>query len=135
MLSSKVLFALDARVDLSPEARSLVQKYKLGPLVVYDSTARIKHTEMAGSHFLDSASAPGVGRQMSGLARGLVSAAMAAMTLRITVDSLASGHHIECKDLNELMGAEQAIVEACENIKGYLDTAETFDGRELVIGF
>ncbi len=135
VLSSKVVFALDARTDLSSHAQSLVQKYKLGPLVVYDSAARTKHTEMAGAHFLDSNNAPGVGRQLSGLARGLASAAIAAMSLRITVDSLASGHHIECKDLNELVGAEQAIVEACENIKGYLDVAETFDGREQVIGF
>lgn len=135
LISSKVVFALDARADLSPHARALAQKYRLGSLVVYDSQARTKYNEVAGSHFLASSGAPSVGRSLSGLARGLASAAVAAMTLRITVDSLMAGHHIECKDLNELIGAEEAIVEACENIKGYLEVAETFDGREQVIGF
>ena len=135
LISSKVVFSLDARADLSPHARGLAQKYRLGSLVVYDSQARTKYNEMAGSHLLASNAAPSVGRQLSGLARGIASAAVAAMTLRITVDSLMTGHHIECKDLNELIGAEEAIVEACENIKGYLEVAETFDGREQVIGF
>jgi len=135
LISSKVVFALDARADLSAHARALAQKYRLGSLVVYDSQARTKYNEMSGSHLLASNAAPSVGRQLSGLARGIASAAVAAMTLRITVDSLMAGHHIECKDLNELIGAEEAIVEACENIKGYLEVAETFDGREQVIGF
>ncbi|HEY7218337.1 MAG TPA: hypothetical protein VH985_08080 [Candidatus Binatia bacterium] len=135
LISSKVLFAVDARADLTPHARALAQKYRLGPLVVYDSQARTKYNEMASSHLLASNGAPSMGRHLSGLARGLASAAVAAMTLRITVDSLQSGHHIECKDLNELVGAEDAIVEACENIKTYLQVAETFDGREQVIGF
>jgi hypothetical protein len=135
LISSKVVFALDARADLSAHARALAQKYRLGSLVVYDSQARTKYSEVAGSHFLASNGAPSVGRQLSGLARGIASAAVAAMTLRITVDSLMAGHHIECKDLNELVGAEEAIVEACENIKTYLEVAETFDGREQVIGF
>jgi len=135
LVSTKVVFTLDARADLSPHARSLVDKYRLGPLVVYDSQARSKHNEVAVAHFQSGGSAAGVGGQLAGLARGLASAAMAAMTLRITVASLTAGHHIECKDLHELLGAEEAITQACESIKGYLEVAETFDGRELVIGF
>jgi hypothetical protein len=49
---------------------------------------------------------------------------------RLTVNNLMSGQHIECKDLDELLGAEAAIVEACQNLKAYLETALTFDGRE-----
>ena len=62
-------------------------------------------------------------------------ATMMALTLRVTVDSLMSGQHIECKDLDELIGAEAAIRDACENIKAYLETAVTFDGREEVVEF
>ena len=54
---------------------------------------------------------------------------MMALALRVTVDSLVSGRHIECKDLDELLGAEAAVMEACKTIKVYLETAVTFDGR------
>jgi hypothetical protein len=73
------------------------------------------------------------GRWYTGL-QGLAMAAVATVALRITVGSLTTGHHIECKDLNELIGAEGAIKEACDNIRGYLEVAESFDGREEVFG-
>jgi hypothetical protein len=34
-----------------------------------------------------------------------------------------------------LLGAEGAIMDACKNLKAYLDTAQTFDGREEVLEF
>src|SRR5205085_1993164 len=40
LMGGKVIFGLDARADLSAEERSLVQKYALGKMVVYDSEAR-----------------------------------------------------------------------------------------------
>ena len=57
------------------------------------------------------------------------------MSLRITVYGLISGQHVECKDMNELLGAEQAIVEAAQNLRTYLNAAATFDGREQVLEF
>ena len=33
------------------------------------------------------------------------------------------------------MAAEAAITEACRNVKAYLETAVTFDGREEVVEF
>ncbi len=134
MLGGKVLFGLDARAELSSEEQSLVSKYGLGKLVVYDSEARKKHGEAAYSHF-DDATVASTGRSLWKNARGLASAAMMALSLRITVDSLVGGQHIECKDLDEVLGAESAIMDACKNVKGYLETAKTFDGREEVIEF
>jgi hypothetical protein len=46
---------------------------------------------------------------------------------------LVSGQHIETKSLPELIGAEAAIREACDTVKGYLEVAATFDGREEVV--
>jgi hypothetical protein len=46
-----------------------------------------------------------------------------------------TGQHIECKDLDELLGAEEAIREACKALKVYLTVAESFDGREEVVEF
>jgi hypothetical protein len=73
-----------------------------------------------------------LGRTFYGLGRSVVAAAMAALSLHVTIDSLMNGQHIETKSLDELLGAEQAIREACERVKAYLETAATFDGREVV---
>ena len=40
MLGGKVIFALDARAELSADEQELVRKHALGKLVVYDSEAR-----------------------------------------------------------------------------------------------
>lgn len=134
MMGGKVMFALDARADLSADEKNLVQKYKLGTLVVYDSVARKKHAEAGYAHF-DEATYSSVGRSLWKSARGLASAAMMALSLRVTVGGLISGQHIECKDLDELLGAEAAILDACKSLKGYLETALTFDGREEIVEF
>lgn len=140
MLGGKVIFGLDVRADLSTEERGLVQKYALGKMVVYDSEARKKHQASSYGHFDDAVHTSGydlssAGKSMWKNARGLASAAMMALALRVTIDSLVSGQHIECKDLDELLGAEAAIRDACGNLKTYLETALTFDGREEVIEF
>ncbi|MDA9473534.1 hypothetical protein XI03_03210 [Bradyrhizobium sp. CCBAU 65884] len=134
MLGGKVIFTLDARTDLSPDEKGLVSKYGLGKLVVYDSEARKKHGDAAYGHFDEGASST-VGRSLWKSARGIASAAMMSLSLRVTVESLMSGQHIECKDLDELLGAEAAILNACKNLKAYLETAQTFDGREEVVEF
>jgi hypothetical protein len=134
MLGNKILFALDARADLSAEERLLVDKYALAKLVVYDSEARKKYSESMQEHLAEAQSAS-AGRSLWKTTRGLASLAMAALSLRITVTSLMNGEHVECKDLDELLGAEAAITEACKNLKAYLETALTFDGREEVIEF
>jgi hypothetical protein len=126
--------ALDARSELSPDEKGLVSKYGLGKLVVYDSEERKKHSEAAYGHF-DEATSSSAARSLWKNARGIASSAMMSLSLRVTVDSLTSGQHIECKDLNELLGAEAAILNACKNLKAYLEAAQTFDGREEVVEF
>ena len=140
LMGGKVIFGLDARADLSADEQNLVKKYGLGKLIVYDSEARKKHQGAAYGHFDAAANTPGysgssAARSLWSNARGLASAAMMALALRVTVDSLVSGQHIECKDLDELLGAEGAIRDACGNLKAYLETALTFDGREEVVEF
>jgi hypothetical protein len=134
MLGKQVIFGLSARADLTNDERSLVSKYGLGKLVVYDSESRKRHGEAAYSHF-DDATRTSTGRSLWKSARGLASAAMMALSLRVTIDGLLQGQHVECKDLDELLGAEAAIREACSNLKAYLETALTFDGREEVVEF
>jgi hypothetical protein len=143
MLGGKVIFILDARVEPTPEEAALIKKYGLGKMNVYDSEVRKKHQASAAGHFENAAAGPvfaaptgkGVAASLWSNARGLASSAMMALSLSVTVDGLIAGQHIECKDLNELLGAEGAINEACKNTKAYLDVALTFDGREEVIEF
>ena len=47
----KMSFMLDARAELTSEAKGLVSKYGLGSLVIYDSKARQQRAEEAFSHF------------------------------------------------------------------------------------
>lgn len=142
MMGNKVIFVLDARAEPTTEEAELIKKYGLGKMNVYDSEARKKHQANASGYFDAAASGPvfnASGKSIAGSlwsnARGLASSAMMALSLSVTVDGLIAGQHIECKDLDELLGAELAMQEACKNTKNYLNVASTFDGREEVLEF
>ena len=126
-MGGKTIFQLNIRAEYTPQEREEINKYKLGGEVVYSSEAAKRHAANASAH-LDA----GGGR---GLAKGLMSAALASMNLNITLASLQQGHQIECKDLHELVDAEQALISACENVKSYLEAAAAFDGREVIVDF
>ena len=145
-LGGTVIFCLDVRVDLTPEEQQSVGRYKLGSLIVYQSEAKKRAQERgasaaAGAQF---AVRPGASAtdwfdaatsSLGGGMKALAFGAMAALSLKITVNSLQQGQHIECKSLDELMGAEEAVMAACRNLRSYLDTASAFDGREIVVDF
>jgi hypothetical protein len=128
MLGGKPTFVLDARVELAPDDQNLVRKYGLGGTVVYDSKARKARNEEAAGNF----QAASGGSAWQAL-KGVTAMALAALTLRVTVDGLMKGQQIACKELDELLAAEAAIVEACNNLKAYLGAAQTFDGRETLL--
>ena len=140
----KVIFVLDARMELTRDEHELLVKYRLGNDVVYESSSRkrrkentLAHLEMTkgGPSLRDSAGAQlwGVAKTMFWLGRAGVSATSAALSLRITINSLISGVHVECKSMGELLGTENAIREAAQNVRSYLDVAVTFDGREKIV--
>jgi len=134
VLANTVLFCLDIRADYSPEERNDINKYKLGGEAIYNSQAAKKHLDNAGAH-LGRTQAGGVGERATGLARGVMSLAMAKMNLNITIASLGRGQHIECKDLEELLEAEDTVRTACKNVTRFLEAAATFDGSETVIEY
>ncbi len=127
VMSKTVIFCIDARVEFTPAEQASITRYKLQKQVIYNSEASKKH--------LDSAAGFQVGNSLGGNLRSLASVAMAAMNLNISIESLQRGQHVECKSLDELLGAEEAIMDACRNLRAYLDTAATFDGREVLIDF
>ena len=129
-----VFFALDVRADYSPEEQGNIRKYKLGSQVIYNSRAAQKHLDNVGAQ-LGRTHTGGVGETAAGLARGALSLAMAKMSLNISIDSLGRGHHIECKDLEELLETEDTVRTACKNVTRFLEVAETFNGSETVIEY
>jgi hypothetical protein len=134
LVASTILFCLDVRADYSPEEKSNINRYKLGGQSIYNSRAAQKHFEAAGAH-LDRTQEGPVGNRVAGLARGAMSMALAKMQLNISIASLGRGHHIECKDLEELLESEDTIRTACKNLTRYLEVASTFDGSEVVVEY
>jgi hypothetical protein len=112
------VFTLDFQAEISKEERALIDKYKLGKVNVYSSEAFQKNAQTA------AATGQGVG-----ILKGAMSLATALLfNLKINVDDLVGGRHLEMKDLEEMVSAEKQIVEACNNLKGYLAVAKSFDG-------
>ena len=118
MLGGKVLFTLDVRAELTPDEQALVERYKLWPEVVYSSEAANANAE----------------RMYAGNVRALGAVLLDKVLKKFfTIKDLVSGQHIECKDLGEVIAAEEQVRLACTNLKQYLAVATTFDGREEVV--
>jgi len=118
------IFTIRARAEIVPEEKQLISHYGFGKEVVYVSAQAQQHAAAAASSH----------------ARGSVMrtwghAIASRMSLTITVNDLAEGKTVEAKSLEEVVGVEEAMKSACENLKGYLELAKTFDGRTEVIEF
>ncbi len=139
-----IVYMLDARIDASAEIRAIILKHRLGGRVIYESANRRKREEAVKAHLERShndtsvfapasAQLGGAGNALWHLGQAAVSATIASFSLRVTVDSLFSGVHVECKSMEELLEAEQAIKQAKATLEGYIDELTTFDGREQVV--
>lgn len=122
MLGKEVLFCLHAQIRLSGEERFSVDEYKLGKLIVYSSEKAREHADRTQAALSDGK-----------LLRGMAALARGALSLKLTIDNLTVGQDVECKSLDEVLAAEAAIHEACENCKQYIAVAQSFDGSEQVI--
>jgi hypothetical protein len=131
---NKVLFCLDVRAEYTDPEQTNIKKYKLGGEIIYSSQAARKHIANAGAH-LDRTQSRDLKEQAAGLAHGIYSMAMAKMNLNISIASLGRGQHIECKDLSELMEAQEAVMGACRHLRDYLDLAATFNGSIILVDF
>lgn len=127
LVSKNAIFCLDARVDFTPEERQSIARYKLANQTIYNSEASQRALEKSSAAYASGTT--------GGYLKSIAHMAVAAMRLNITISSLERGQHVECKSLDELLGAEEAICEACRNLKQYLDLAATFDGTEVLVSF
>ena len=110
MLGGKIIFTLEVRADLTPEERSNIMKYKLGETVLYERNTLTDR----GSGVLGLASR----------------AAFRAMNISVSVNDLAGGKKVECKDIVEMIAVTDQIKEAAQTFKVVLDAAAQFAGEE-----
>ena len=115
IMSKTTVFALEARVDITEEEVTHIQKYKMGNEVLF-SKDRVAPDRSGEASW-------------KGVARNL---AAAATILTIRIDDLVKGTKIECKDIMEMMDVEEQIVSACQNFKGVLASMAHFDGEEVI---
>lgn len=125
VISKNVIFCLDARTEFTTQEYDSIRRYKLGGEIIYSSQAAERYAARGDAQ----------DKSIMGNLKAIGNYAMARLSLNVTVGSLANGQHIECKSLDELLEAEEAIMTACQNLKAYLNAAETFDGREVLIDF
>ncbi len=110
-----IVFILNIKTKLTDEEQSLVKKYKMGKEVVYEKLA--------------------VGAAVSGMSgiTGVLTAITAkALRLVFTVDDLVKGRSIECKDILDMIAAEQQIRDAADGLWGILQASKNFEGEEVI---
>ena len=54
------------------------------------------------------------------------------VTMDITIRDLLRGETYRCKDLSEVIAYSENLVEACDNLKTYLEVASNFGGQEII---
>ncbi len=105
-------FVLSVRAEFSRDEQSNIDKYRLGPNVLY---SRLEVTD------------PGSG--VLGLVTRL---AIHAVNISITVDDLVQGKRLEFKTIEEMAFVENHIKEASENLKAAIGASANFGGEEVV---
>ena len=115
VMSKKVMFSLGAQVDLTAQEAEYVKKYKMGREVIYNKD-RINQKAALPS-------------TVGGLVRDI--SAMT-MNINLTVDDLVKGRTIECKDIVEMIDAEESVKSACQGMKNLLEACAGFEGEEII---
>lgn len=115
MLSSTITFTLNIKTRLTDEEQALVKKYKMGKEVVYE---KLPITSMAAG--------------MGGFTGALTAITAKALKLVFTVDDLVKGRTIECKDILDMIAAEQQIRDAADGFWGILQASKNFEGEEVI---
>ena len=113
-LTGKVVFGITARVELTPDERAALDKYKFNKEVLYAK-------ENVSPTFANR-------NTWGGIARNITAAAL---NLRVSVDDLVKGKTVECKSITEILDVEHTFRESCEALKALLVAASTFDGETV----
>ena len=108
----KVTFTLAVRAELTDAEKSNIKKYKLGETVLYERETLTDR-----------------GAGLLGVASRL---AFKMMNISVSVEDLADGKKIDCKDILEMLAVEDQIKEAAQTFKNVLEAAASFGGEEVI---
>lgn len=124
-MTGSVTFKLFFIVDLDAEEAAALKKYKLGKDVVYETPKGA-----AASEGLRMAAASGgLGSVGRGLAATIAAKAFGQI---LTVNDMVNGKEIACKDIGEMIAAEEQIKDACVSLARILYMCRHFDGEEVI---
>lgn len=107
-----VSFTLDVRAELNDEERANIKKYKLGATMLYERDKLLS--------------------QGSGILGLITRLWFRARTISVSVDDLAKGKQIECKDIIEMLDVEDQLKVAAKTFKAILTAASQFGGEEVL---
>ena len=110
-----IVFILNIKTKLTDEEQALIKKYKMGKEVVYEKLPIAAATASMGS-----------------IAGALTAITAKALRLVFTVDDLVKGRVIECKDILDMIAAEQQIRDAADGLWGILEASKNFEGEEVI---
>lgn len=109
----KPIYVLEVRAELSPEELGWIDKFKFGPSLLYSRK---------GKPNVDTATLSGMGALLLHYATDMT----------VSVNDLRNGKRVECKDIMEMLAAEEQIKEAARNFGSVLRAASQFGGEEVI---
>ena len=112
MLGGKTVFVLTVRAVITPAEQAAIGKYKLGDTMLYAREQLRLENDSVGE-----------------VAKFWVKHML---NLKVQVKDLVEGKVIECKEIIEMLAAEDQLKEAARNFKQVLDAASHFGGEEVV---
>jgi hypothetical protein len=134
-------YVLDATIEPTPDELELIEKHRVGPLVIFDSenvdyyadaavqsAKSIGYEDHTGEPFFNYITS--FYTSIYHLGAAAYNALQWSFSLRITVQSLIDGAHIESADVNEIYEAQNIITKAVDTLKAHLEGFQTFDGTE-----
>jgi hypothetical protein len=109
----KTIYILDIRAELSDEEKGWIDKYRFGNSLLYSKK---------GKPNADTTTFAGIGATLLHYA----------LDLTVSVNDLVHGKKIECKDIMEMLAAEEQIKEAAKTFGSVLKAASQFGGEEVI---
>ena len=118
-MTGTVKFTLNVIVDLDADEQAALKKYKFGKTTVYESPK--------------GAAATGLLRSTGGSLGGITATIAAKATNQIlSVNDLVNGKEITCKDITEMIAAEEQVVDGCHALARILYACQHFEGEEVI---
>ena len=111
-LMGRMTFTLAVRAELTDTENDNIRRYRLGDAVLYERSTMSDR-----------------GSGLLGVASRL---AFKMANLSVSVNDLAAGKTVECKDIVEMLAIEDQIKEATQTLKNVLDAAASFGGEIVV---